>query len=549
MRRNGIGRLLLSVGLLALTALPAGGAAGEAAGLLGHVEMPNSGAETAQEPFLRGLLLLHSFEYEDAARAFRAAQQADPGFALAYWGEALTHYHPVWLQLDAAAGRAALARLAPTPAARQARAASDRDRGYLAAVETLYAEGAAGEGAAAYARAMADLSRRHPDDLEAAALYAVSLFGTAAEGRDFRIYMQAAAVAEEVFAANPRHPGAAHYLIHAYDDPVHAPLGLRPARVYAAIAPAAGHALHMPSHIFVALGMWEPAAASNEASWAAGEARRERLGLSLEARNYHALYWLQYAYLQLGRWREARELLERMAADAAASGSVRTRNHLALMRGAWAVETGHWSGDLPAAPPTQGLSVEARAVDLYLAGRQALAAGDQDAAAALAEQLSGLGAVASGGGAGYGGDAPAARQAAAVMGLELAGLVAIEGGDAATGLAQLRRAAQAEAAMPFDFGPPIPVEPAAELLGEMSLAHGEAAAALAAFGEARQRYPQRWRSLAGAIRAGRAAGDAEAAAAAAHALRTAWRSADDGLASPDLLAEPGAATAEPGSGG
>jgi tetratricopeptide (TPR) repeat protein len=243
---------------------------------LGHTEFENSGAEAAQEPFLRGLLLLHSFEYEDAAEAFRAAQQADPGFALAYWGEAMTYNHPLWAQQDLDAARAALDRLAPTPEARRAKAPTERERAYVTAADALFGEGDKRARDHAFAEAMEHVHTAYPDDLDAAALYALSILGTSHDGRDVRTYMRAAAVAEEVFARNPDHPGAAHYLIHSYDDPIHAPLGVRAARAYSEIAPAAAHALHMPSHIFTALGLWDDVAHLNEASWAAADARRDR---------------------------------------------------------------------------------------------------------------------------------------------------------------------------------------------------------------------------------------------------------------------------------
>src|SRR5678816_2808294 len=153
----------------------------------------------------------------------------------------------------------------------------------------------------AYAEAMHRLADRYPDDLEARAFWALAILGTAQGVRDYSVYMSAAAIAEEVFAANPRHPGAAHYLIHSYDDPIHAPLGLRAARTYARIAPAASHAQHMISHIYVALGWWEDSVQSNVNAVAVSIERRKRKRLGPAAVNYHSLQWLVYSYLQLGR--------------------------------------------------------------------------------------------------------------------------------------------------------------------------------------------------------------------------------------------------------
>src|SRR4029453_17203152 len=153
----------------------------------------------------------------------------------------------------------------------------------------------------AYADAMAELHRAYPDDPDAAAFYALALLGTAHEGRDFTLYMRAAAIVEPVFRDHPNHPGALHYLIHAYDDPVHAPLGLRAARRYGRVAPSASHAQHMPSHIFFALGRWDDAIAANTAALAT--ARGQGQG------GYHALEWLTYAYLQQGKRDEAAKLV------------------------------------------------------------------------------------------------------------------------------------------------------------------------------------------------------------------------------------------------
>jgi tetratricopeptide (TPR) repeat protein len=204
---------------------------------LGSIDFPNSGKPEAQQAFIRAVLLLHSFEFEDAAEAFIETQEIDPDFALAYWGEAMTHNHPLWRFQDRDAALAALAKYAPTGRERLQKAPTERERGYLEAVEVLFGEGDKVARDEAYSEAMRELSERYPEDLEARSFYALSILGTAQGERDFATYMRAGEVTEEVFDANPQHPGAVHYMIHSYDDPVHAPLGLRAARVYAKIAP------------------------------------------------------------------------------------------------------------------------------------------------------------------------------------------------------------------------------------------------------------------------------------------------------------------------
>jgi tetratricopeptide (TPR) repeat protein len=374
MRPFGKVRLQLLAAVVLFPAL-----AGAQTGELGRIDFPTSGKPEAQAHFLRGTLLLHSFEYDDAAEEFREAQKVEPGFAMAYWGEAMTRDHPIWVEWDRDAALEALKRFGPTPEARRAKAPTEREKGYLEAVETLYGEGEKADRERAYAESMKRLREKYPDDLEAASFYALSLLGTTQGKRDLPTYMKAAGIAEEVFAKNPLHPGAVHYLIHCYDDPVHAPLGMRVARVYARIAPAAGHALHMPSHIFFASGMWEEAAASNEAAWKASLDRAERKKLGPDAHNFHALFWLEYADLQLGRYADARHALSLMAKDATDSKSGRARSHLAMMRAAYLVETRQWKGDVGRIKvatdelPQKGLA-------LFIDGAQALEHGDRAAA-------------------------------------------------------------------------------------------------------------------------------------------------------------------------
>jgi tetratricopeptide (TPR) repeat protein len=191
---------------------------------VGEVSFENSGAAAAQAEFLRGLAQLHNFEYDDAALHFRQAQKIDPDFAMAYWGEAMTKNHGVWHEQDQRAALEALSRLGATPAARQAKAPTEREKLYLGAVETLYGDGSKEQRDQKYMAEMARLHQRYPADVDAAAFYALAILSSAEQGRDFAVYMRAAAVLEEVFPLHPRHPGVVHYLIHCYDDPIHAPL-------------------------------------------------------------------------------------------------------------------------------------------------------------------------------------------------------------------------------------------------------------------------------------------------------------------------------------
>lgn len=314
---------------------------------VGTIVFPNSGARAAQPFFLRGVALLHTFSYDAARAAFQQAERIDPNFALAYWGEALSDRWPQGGLEDTLAVRAALKRLAPTAAGRSAKAHTVRERAYLAAVETLFGtnplagdaqiSGMAGFHSridsvriTRYAQSMRVLHEAYPADDEAAAFYAHALMNRRNfEGRDpdqfFRTSVAMAAALEGVFARNPKHPGAAHFLIHAYDDSRLAPLGVRAARAFAAIAPAEEHAQHMPSHIFRRFGLWDEVVSSNERAWAQ---TRADAGTGPDAPlkyEWHDANFLQYGYLQQGRWREAKTLADSANALLAAERIARAK--------------------------------------------------------------------------------------------------------------------------------------------------------------------------------------------------------------------------------
>ncbi|MCU1283576.1 MAG: uncharacterized protein JWM53_7122, partial [bacterium] len=273
---------------------------------LGHVDFPVTGGEVARRHFVRGLLALHSFWYEEARDEFRQATRAQPDFAMGYWGEALTFFHPIWGEEDVAAETRALDAAPPHPEVTQ------RELGYLHAARALVGDGDFEAHAARYRDAMRAMHERWPDDDEVSALYAVAILGCVdRRTTSYKLQAEAAALMLDLFARNPDHPGAAHYIIHAFDDPDHARLALPAARRYAEIAPEAYHARHMPSHIFVHLGMWPEAAAANESSWAASQAWVARKKLDASFADFHSLGWLQAIYLELGERRKADEVLAR----------------------------------------------------------------------------------------------------------------------------------------------------------------------------------------------------------------------------------------------
>ena len=520
---NRLRRRLATVAALAVITALLPAAFGQSSNL-GQIDFPTSGSPEAQAHFLQGALLLHSFEFDDAREEFQKASEIDPGFAMAYWGESLTHHKLLWQQHDQKAGQAALEKLASSAEARLEKAPTEREKGYLRAAEVLFfGKGDKKARSRAYVDAMGQLTRQFPDDLEAASFYAVAILGTTDGKRDFRTYMRAAGIVEEVYAKNPQHPGAVHYLIHSYDDPVHAPLGLRAARVYAKIAPAAAHALHMPSHIFVALGMWRETAASNVDSWAAADARVKRKGLTVKDRSYHALWWLHYTYLQQGRYREAEKQLQIMEEDVAELSVPITRRHMAAMRAAHVVETRQWDMAARAADlDLTGVRGEQAVAHWFASGMAAAKTGDvrgaRQALAALQKMTAESAKV-------YGSQ----EQAGKVMDLQLQSLIAFATGGKKKALQLIQQASAAEDKMALSYGPPSPVKPTHEQFGELLLELNNPTEARNEFERALERAPRRALSLLGLARAAAESGDAAASKNAYRELHDVWSQADEDL--------------------
>jgi tetratricopeptide (TPR) repeat protein len=328
-------------------------------------------------------------------------------------------------------------------------------------------------------------------------------------------------VSEAVLEKNPEHPGALHYAIHAYDDPVHAPLGLRAARVYAKVAPAAAHAQHMPSHIFLAMGMWDETALSNEAAWKASSNKQP-----VDAGGYHALWWLQYAYLQQGRFAEARRVLERMENMASAQPPLLLRFHLVQMRVMYSVETGEAYN---AGIDISGLDLTARAAHFFAAGSDALNRGRrQDAEHALAALRALKPSTAAGDvrhGHAYGGDV----HAAAITENQLAALLLMADGKSQEAIELVKQAATAEDRTPYEFGPPVPAKPAHELLGEILLSLGRPDLARVQFELALLRAPKRALSLLGLARSHVQSGDTRKARETYTELQRMWSRADPAI--------------------
>jgi tetratricopeptide (TPR) repeat protein len=526
--------LLLVLSLVFLA--PSGASAQQSK--LGKVSFPTSGSAKAQEHFLRGLAALHSFWFEEALDAFRESTKIDPDFAMGYWGEAMAYNHPLWAEQDTEAGRKTLAKI------KDGARVTAREKAYIEAVRVLYGQGDKLTRDTAYAAAMEKIYRTYPEDLEAACFYSLSLLGTVRSGdKGYRRQSLAGAIALDVYQKNPDHPGAAHYIIHAFDDPEHAILALPAARRYAEIAPEAHHARHMPAHIFLQLGMWPEAAASNESAWAVSNEWVKRKGLPLNALDYHSLHWLEYVYIQQGRYAKAEELLKIKRTDVERSksdpGVGRYNEDMAAV---FIVETEKWdlvsklfssgesSGEaMPGhamhnapQPPASGRNRRSQSLPAFIRGLVAAKSGSPDAARFIAElqavrkQLTDKG------------DAYPAKSTE-IMELEVAAVIAASKSNYTEAIELMKRATAIEEEMSPPSGPPSLIKPSHELFGEILLSANLPKEAAQQFATAQLRQPNRARSLLGAARAAAKSGDTKAALEAYSKLVRQWSQAEGSL--------------------
>ena len=316
---------------------------------VGTVNFPISCAAAVQKPFERGVALLHSFWYEEAEKEFEQIEKDDSKCAMAHWGVAMSQWHQLWNHPDADVVKKGMAEV---KSGQDLKPKTDRESAYLAALGTFYSESSKNDyqtGATAYTNAMEKLHERFPDDHEAAIFYALSLLASEPDNdTTFANRKKAAAVLEPLFAAQPDHPGVAHYLIHSYDKPQLADLGLPAARRYAQIAPAAPHALHMPAHIFARLGLWQDDINSNLASVAATR-KTAAMHMGGEGHQFHAMDFLVYAYLQCGREADAMKVIEEARAMPAMKDTMYGSDYdprtfaLSVFPANYDLELHHWS--------------------------------------------------------------------------------------------------------------------------------------------------------------------------------------------------------------
>src|SRR6516162_10126004 len=504
MRRLALTSALLLAGVCAVLAGPVVAQHEHPAGdpgRLGKVNFPVSCEPSVQPQFSSAVAMLHSFWFEKASETFAAVGEKDPTCGMAYWGIAMTHWHQIWEApgpADLKAGKDALER------ADTAGAKTQRERDYIAAIETYYRDSDKLDHrtrARAYETAMDQLQARYPEDHEAAIFYALALLATAPpEDKTYVNQKKAGATLEPLFAEQPEHPGIAHYIIHAYDYPPLAGRALDAARRYAKIAPDSPHALHMPSHIFTRLGLWQESIDSNLAS-AASAAKNNSPGNELHAKDY-----LIYAYLQRAQDREAEKALEHPPPGRPddpqymnwlyATGTSSAR---------YAVERHQWSeaGNLPM-PPNTFPRERYSWTEANLHFARALGAahvGDVESARKDLQQLASIETILAQENNKYWADQVDIQ-------IEIGSAwISLAEGKREQALQEMRSAADHEDKTDKHNVTPGVILPARELLGEMLLEMKQPSQALAEFETVLRTAPNRFNALAGAARAAALSGD------------------------------------------
>jgi hypothetical protein len=478
---------------------------------LGRVVFPVSCNAEARQGFERAMALLHSFWWEEGERAFQAVAAADSTCAMAYWGLALVRWrNPI------AGGPGAADLRAGQEATRRAAALggrTPRERDFIEAVGALYGDTGAVPNIVRlrrYTSAMEQVYTRNPADPEAGILFAIALAASAPAGdTTFAQQRRAAAILNPLFREHPDHPGLAHYLIHANDTPQLAELGLEAARRYAEIAPTAPHAQHMPSHIFVRLGLWDETVRANRASYRAVAAAGGRGERALTADQIHAMDYMVYAYLQTGQDTAAAAVVTEVQADTTASPAqafvaAYNRNamvaRLALERGRWEEASRLFVRPSPATPAAEMVTRFARGVGAVRAGDTALARAEMAALALLEAELVRRG-------------DPYWPRVTRVKQWALTAWLALAAGDTAGAVVGARIAADSEDVVGKHAVTPGEVVPARELEADLLLGLGRAAEARRAYEHVLALERHRARSVFGAARAAELAGDRAAAVA------------------------------------
>jgi len=473
---------------------------------LGIVNIEITGNEKAIPHFEKGLLLLHSFEYSDSGEAFLNAQKEDPELLMAYWGEAMSYNHSLWTEQDFDKGMAALKKLEEVEKNVKI---SELESDLIDAVKVLYqSDSIKVKRDENYANRMSTLHKKYPGNHEVAAFYALSLLGSVEDGRDERIYGKGAKIAQGILAENPKHPGALHYVIHSYDDPEHAELALSAADSYAVVAPDASHALHMPSHIYMALGMWDQVVSSNENSFQASINRMIAKNLAPNGRGYHAYHWLEYGYLQQGRFEDAKKLVLNMDGFMKAAPNQYSKTHMVYLKGTYLVESEDWDSEIADIQvDINDLNVVTRSKYRFIEGMKAFHAQDKIALELVIEEIkkdhdkesylvSYEDAPLCSGASRYN-TSPSMLVRTEIMMHQLVALKNWLHNDMEETEFHLKKTLLLEQNLSFSFGPPVIQKPTTELYADWLLDQGRNKEALKQYQATLERTPKRSKSLEG----------------------------------------------------
>ena len=486
---------------------------------IGTFEFPTSASGEAQRHFTLGVGYLHSFGWKQARTEFRKAQEIDPDFALAYWGESLTYNHPLIPVLqDPDSPQDTLNRLGSTSEERLSKAPTNREKGFLRAAEAFaFTEGSLGDKRLAWMYAMLDLYEEFPEDREVIAFTAVAMLSGATVSKDNRVLnnfltesgteisMQAGAMAMDIFRENPNHPGAAHYIIHSFDHPTYAPLALSAAEKYASIAPAVSHARHMPTHIFIQHGMWDRVAEWNDSAFLAGWDLWEP-GDAAGDQN-HSSDWGQYGDLQRGNFDRSEMWINR-ASDVLSNnpGDGRSTGTLKTMKARHIIETENWE--------TYELTDSLNSDELLALGLSAANLGDLDLAQAVADRLEDLSS-----------QSPS-NTTLNLISMEISALTMFKKGQEEEAVALLLEAVSVAENQSPPRGAASPLKPVHELAGDLLLAMGSHDKAAELYETSLGRMANRPRALLGAARSYAGMSDEYNARQKFQAFYSLWKDTD-----------------------
>jgi tetratricopeptide (TPR) repeat protein len=474
-----------------------------------EVDFRISCGAAAQKKFNNAVWVLHSFWYDEAVKAFTAVTAIEPDCAMGYWGVAMSHWYPLWYPPNPAALKAGSEAVDKAIAAKSK---TDREGQYIAAIAAFYRDNDKVDHrtrAVAYEKAMAQVYLKYPDDPEAGAFYSLALIATARPtDKTYANQRKARAILEQVVSELPDHPGVAHYLIHANDSPELAEDGLTAALCYAGIAPAVPHALHMPSHIFTRLGLWRQSIDANRAASAAALAYvREELGPdAFDGETVHSMDYLEYAYLQTGQDREAKQIVEELRSFGRAKGpNLPMAYAIAAIPARFVVERRDWTEAATLTAPPMPFPWERFAwAEAMISFTRALGsahtgdvAGAQTEIAKLQSLKEKLDQTK---------DDYWAKQVE-VQRLGAAGILAHVQGNDKQAIQLVRTAAELDATMDKHPATPAEVLPARELLADLLLELNDPAAALSEYEQSLRADRNRFRSMLGMARGAKATGD------------------------------------------